>query len=71
MEDKELQKIADSLRDKASEKKKVENESATKNRFAKVLSKRDEAMRAIHAYQDKTGIPESEEIDTEFMKNAQ
>jgi len=69
MEEKEIQKVADSLREKAAEKKKTEKEEVTKERFKKTLSKRDEAMKHIYEYQDKTGVPNDDETNTEFMNN--
>ena len=69
MEEQEIQKISDSMREKAAEKKKKEPEQATKERFAKVLSARDEAMKRVYEYQDKTGVPDDDETSTEFMNN--
>ena len=69
MEENDMQKAADLLRTKAAEKKKDESESAIKERFKRVLSRRDEAMKRVYEYQDKTGIPADEETSSEFFNN--
>jgi len=56
------------LKEKAMQKKLGESESETKDRLKKVLEDRDEAMKKIYDYQDKTGIPSKEEQDKSFFE---
>jgi hypothetical protein len=70
MEENKIQEAADSLREKAAAKKKNEKEDVTKERFKRAVSKRDEAMKKIYEYQDKTGVPSDDETSTEFLNNA-
>jgi hypothetical protein len=64
----ELEEKVKVLRSNLGVKKKQENESVTKQRMVSVLKDRDEAMRSIYDYQDKTGIPSKEETEKNFFE---
>jgi len=66
--DKDIQKIADEIREKSKRNKGNEEENEKKERIKNVLSKRDAAIQTVEDYQDKTGIPEDNKIDNNFLK---
>ncbi len=55
------------LRQNLGEKKKVENVQSAKDRMRQTLKDRDEAIRTIYDYQDKTGIPTQQETEKNFF----
>jgi hypothetical protein len=67
MEEADLGKVADALRAKVEKKKTSETGSQTKQRLLNAVSKRDQAIRMIEDYQDKTGIPTDDEVDGAFL----
>ena len=65
--DADIQRVADSLREKSAKRKSSEQIDETKQRLINTVSRRDQAIRMIEEYQDKTGIPTDEEVDNSFL----
>jgi len=64
----DLEQKSKELRQKLGSNKKNESEEVTKNRMKKVLSARDEVMKEIFDYQDRTGIPTKQETEKNFFE---
>ena len=63
----DIQKASEIIRNKTSERKTSELESESKDRMKNILSKRDNAIKKIEEYQDKTVIPTDDEVDGTFL----
>ena len=63
-----IKETSKSLREKMV-KKSDEPEKNKKNRMKQVLSKRDQAVKAIEKHQDKTGVPNDNEVDEHFYSD--
>ncbi len=64
----ELEEKAKELRLRSTERKRREDEIQTKRRMLETVSIRDQAMRDIYNYQDRTGIPTPEETQKHFFE---
>lgn len=59
---------SEELRKNLGLKKKSETEQQTKERMARELSARDEALKQIYEYQQQTGVPTQEETARNFFE---
>ena len=64
-----IQQASKELLEKAACKKVGEKENETKERMKKIVLRRDSAIKAIEEYQDQTGIPSDDEIDSNFISD--
>ena len=63
----DMQERAEELRESVKEKHAGESEEQTKDRMRSTLSRRDNAMRAIQDYRERTGEPTEDETDGAFL----
>jgi len=59
----DMQEAADKIREKHYDGKGIDDKERVKN----ILSKRDQAIKTIEDFQDKTGIPTDDEVDGQFL----
>ena len=65
----DMEKKAKELLEKAGEKIAKEDSKTTTKRLKNVLSKREEALKKVHDYQDKNGVPTADEVDKYFLND--
>lgn len=65
----DIQEKSKKLHEQARERISKEKPEETADRIKDSLSKREEAMKKIHKYQDEHGAPTQDEVDENFINN--